>query len=472
MADKFIIHGAAFNGDGTSSAQATVDGGPGAWNNINILTGTVPAFGSIAAGDTIYIRSKSAADADITITLPAANVYLGSAAATTAAPVAWVIDNGAVWPGIDGTIKHTISAGNYIFQVIANNAIVAKRRGAFVYESTSTAIGSSRGVELAGAIIDGWRVICSSVDTGGYAEPGVRTAVNSFGSQAIRCDITMPGFAEVGLAVQSSKLLMLDCDIELTSSAAYTANRSVFVAKESASSAASGMLEAIGCTIRGIGAHSGKRVAGGFVKVIGGSVPSIMQWAMPQATAHVLPPIGIGVDGALGSIGRINHAGVIDSRQDGYYPTLNGVLPDSASTPWSWKLYPDNIAGYGSPTDVVLSAFSTTASTLTTATVEFLVPTTFALDRRLCWVDITWTDSSGIRRSASTFDPAGSALDPSTAAWSAVTYGATAFDKRKATFTLTGGVKQNTMVVARLCVAKKAASTNDVLFVCPAVVLA
>lgn len=69
MANKYIIHGATFNGDGTSSAEATSNGGVGAWNTITYFEGTAPAYGTLAAGDVVYIRSKDAGGSNITRTL-------------------------------------------------------------------------------------------------------------------------------------------------------------------------------------------------------------------------------------------------------------------------------------------------------------------------------------------------------------------------------------------------------------------
>ena len=97
MANKYIIHGATFCGDGTSNALAASNGAVGAWDNINILEGVAPAYGTaVAAGDIVFIRSKTAVGADITRTLTA-TVTLGSAAATTANWVTWVLDNGSLW---------------------------------------------------------------------------------------------------------------------------------------------------------------------------------------------------------------------------------------------------------------------------------------------------------------------------------------------------------------------------------------
>ena len=82
MANKYIIHGATYCGDGTASNAAASAGAAGAWNDINVFEGTAPAYGTApAAGDVVYIRSKTNAGADITRTLTG-DITIGSANAT------------------------------------------------------------------------------------------------------------------------------------------------------------------------------------------------------------------------------------------------------------------------------------------------------------------------------------------------------------------------------------------------------
>ncbi len=39
MANKYIIHGATYNGDGTTSSEAASDGAAGAWNTLTYFEG-------------------------------------------------------------------------------------------------------------------------------------------------------------------------------------------------------------------------------------------------------------------------------------------------------------------------------------------------------------------------------------------------------------------------------------------------
>lgn len=469
MADKFIIHGATFNGDGTSSAEAASDGAAGAWNNINILTGTTPAFGVLAAGDVVYIRSKTSAGANIDVALSTtAETLLGSAAATLTAPIRWVLDGGAVWPGVDGALNFTIASGNYPLTVMANNVVVASRRDAIYYYSPSTGNGYSRGVQLADSAIFGWKIQVSSVDTD-YAEPAVRVAVNKSGV-AVQCDITATGYAPLVLVNSSSRMTLTDCSLEITSASGPSATQPVIYGSRGGDYNAPAVIDVIGCTINGTIAAT-KPLAYGLVNLIGCSIPGTMPPTAAPVTSNLWTVSGFGVDGAVGTAARVQYAGVVDSRQDGYYPTLNGVLPDSAGTPWSWKVYPSALLRYGAPTSLTLSAFFTDATTPSTATVEFLEPTTLTVNKENLYVVFTWIDATGAVRSASSYNPAAPAHDVSTAAWSTTTYGPTLFTKRKVSVPLAGGVKRNTLVTAHFMIRLLSASANDVLFVCPVVVL-
>ena len=137
MANKYIIHGETYCGDGTTSAAATSAGGVGAWNDINIMEGTTPPSpGALVAGDVVYIRSLDASGAAITRTLTAARL-LGSTAATPTNPITWILDDGTVWSGINGVLTFTNSA-SYMTTLRINNAFVSKTRHNWIIKNTAT----------------------------------------------------------------------------------------------------------------------------------------------------------------------------------------------------------------------------------------------------------------------------------------------------------------------------------------------
>src|SRR5574337_1781350 len=145
MATKYLIFGAAFNGDGTTSSEAASNGAAGAWNQSSILTGTAPTYGALAAGDTVNIRSKTGAgaDADISNTL-GASITLGSASATATAPITWILDDGTIWAGKNGTLTYTSSSTSYTITLRANNIFYARTPLNWILENTEIGRASCR----------------------------------------------------------------------------------------------------------------------------------------------------------------------------------------------------------------------------------------------------------------------------------------------------------------------------------------
>jgi hypothetical protein len=159
MADKFIRPGAPFNGDGTTNEVAAIDGAPGAWNDIGIVTGTPVVFGSLDPGDTRYIRSKTHAGADVTVTLAAA-LTIGPGGATEAAPITWILDNGTIWPGVDGILTYTSSVVSRFVTVSSHHILKSMTKGAWRFVQTYASPGDgtllqiNEGAEVVQALID------------------------------------------------------------------------------------------------------------------------------------------------------------------------------------------------------------------------------------------------------------------------------------------------------------------------------
>ena len=113
MPNKYIRHGETFNGNGTSPDAATVDGGAGAWNNINVFTNaTAPNYGggALVGGDVVNIRSLDKVGSPIAVSSAIA-LSLGSTAGTDLLPITWNFDNGVIWPGVSGQVTVTTTAG-------------------------------------------------------------------------------------------------------------------------------------------------------------------------------------------------------------------------------------------------------------------------------------------------------------------------------------------------------------------------
>ncbi len=483
MADKFIIHGATFNGDGTSSAEASSNGGVGAWNDINVFEGTAPAYGSIAAGDVVYIRSKDAGGADITRIL-GANVTVGSAAATVAAPVAWILDDGAVWPGVNGVLTYRTTATSTRAVIVrANNHLVAKTRGNFVVETLLASPGD--GTYLVGtnegSRVTGVKTVSTAVTN---ANPRLAHYRLSSGFSYVEDPILKVGLMSNGVdglgSVFSANIVRCDAvivnpDIELTSSTLF--NQAVFDLAGGTSYPRT--IEVRGGRVYGVGAQSGQRLI-----TIGAGAGS----AMFRLTAHGLQfPRSMDVV-PNGYLGQVNCQAIIEligcddggigghleagwgwatSRTDNNPPYLSATLPDTLSTPWAWRVWPRN-ASLALPVRLPCIKYWTGSEVPLTITQELLVGATLSANKINTWFTVEYTDAAtGLPRSVSSVDYAGGDLDSSSAPWSATTWGLVSLNKRRIQVTTPTAVKQNTPLVVTFFSGMTAVNAEDIFFLDP-----
>jgi len=101
MSDKYISHGNTYDGDGTSPNPATSNGGVGAWNDLKAIMSAAPTYGSLNAGDVVYIRTKNGSD--ITVDFGSSNLTCYNVGTVTD-PVTWIADDGTKWSGDNGTL--------------------------------------------------------------------------------------------------------------------------------------------------------------------------------------------------------------------------------------------------------------------------------------------------------------------------------------------------------------------------------
>jgi hypothetical protein len=232
------------------------------------------------------------------------------------------------------------------------------------------------------------------------------------------------------------------------------------------------MLEMIGGEIRGVGATSvtslTKAASAGWIKTIGTKIP----FELRLNTGN--PPFLYAVEcvGADSTVGARSGYwwGELSSRTDGYYPTLNAVLTDSVSSPWSWWMYPSNAtaAAPGDLTSTVL--YSATADTADIS-LEFLSYTGFsAVNAGTVYAVISYVDdTTGEVVTLTTKDTAKGALTTSTASWSSSTYGPANFNKYKLVATTPSTIKQNSLITVTLTCEAKSVNPTDVLIIDPSV---
>lgn len=461
MANKYLIHGATFNGDGSSSAEATSDGGVGAWNNINIFQGTAPTYGTLAAGDVVFIRSKSAAGADISVTTGVA-LSMGSAAATETAPITWVIDHGVVWPGVSGTVRYDGTARVAITIRDWNN-IKAKNYN-MVFGNTLTTVTDVGALTLG----TGWTedVLCDLSLCSNANGPFVayKTGVH------VRLKVVSSGRYQ-GLfkgSVVKSTITLYEPQIELLNASELEA---VFYAVNGYST---DPITVYGGRVYGDGALNGAPLFSSSSNNVGTFRAFGLQYPreMPLSTVSAIAgdrssAVADGADGQFGSeYFGTNYA--FNSRSDNNPPTLNATLETSDSAPWSYRVYP-HTTSQSYPAQINVSKTWTQADAARTITQEILWPVTMAAPTKgLVYMVVQYIDAAtGLPATLSTRDMAGGTLDTSTANWSATTWGVVTLAKYKLSVVTPTAIKQDTAVIVSLFVASRSATVNDVLFVDP-----
>lgn len=462
MANKYIRHGETFNGDGTSSAAATANGGVGAWNNLNVFEGTAPAYGALAAGDVVYIRSKDAGGADITRTI-SANSTIGASSATAGAPITWAIDNGAVWPGINGVVKYVRSNSSAYVSVLANNLVVALTQDALLFDDADKTWPGAEFIRLSGSIKNG-RFLSGDTNT---SLPIVASFAAS-GKPAVLENPTLRIARGNGgrVAAAASQLRIINPSIEMLGT---QSGQSVFyISSEWGPS----QIEVFGGKIFGAGASSNTSVfqiyesGYGSTKCLayGTSIPRSMpvsNYAFSRSGRIEM----VGLDGGIGS--HLEEVwGWATSRTDNNPPVIEATLPDGNLTKWAWRVYP-KAADYQKPVRLPSLKMFTDTAAIKTVTLEFLLANTFsAATKKNTWATVQYTDAAtGEPKSVSTQDITGSALDVSAATWSAATWGTITLAKKKLSVTTPTTIKQNTPVFVTFYCALTSASDQDILFV-------
>lgn len=465
MANKYLRPGETFCGDGTTSAAATSNGGVGAWNNINVFEGTAPAYGALAAGDTVYIRSKDAAGADITRTL-AANVNLGNASATYASRITWIIDGGTVWDGIDGVVKYTSASAAYAVTLRTLNNLISEQQSRFVIENTLVSANQTSLLTTTISYIKNIKIdwVLGNAFNGNKA---ILQSGNGFST--VENLVVKAGRVHQGVVVFGSAnggIHLVNPDIELTVAATTAVFGPLPVDKALIT----------GGRLYGAGATTGTALSVAIpttmaqIECFGFIYPNTVSLVQTLPSFSSFNGVGAiyayGADGTAAAASA-NQWGIMDTRQDDNYPTLSAFLPTSDNKAWSYKVYPcEARAGFGAT--VQLSKIYTGDPAALDLSLELLVSDSFpGVNSKTVWISGSYINSSGVPEYFTTHDLAASALTTSTAGWSATTYGATTLLKRKIAITTPSNVKKDTMVMLRLNWEARSVSANDIFFLNP-----
>ena len=464
MANKYIIHGAMYCGDGTSSAEATSNGGVGAWNSRTFMEGVAPPYGALAAGDVVYIRSKDASGNNLALTL-AGNIYIGSTVATAANWTTWILDNGDVWPGIDGTLTYNCPS-TYRVETRSYNRFIARTQDALAFYQTN-ASASQVSTFIPGIFCECENILIDqSFNTGGFSRlagpsgNGIVTIKNLHYKVQRWSSWCIWGaeYSTLVLITPNIELLKVVSGVPLFNIGDYGSR-----------------MEIIGGSVSGAGATTGcvlvsMSISSGGVDLVGFDCPKTMTDTLLkypyQSTYSYARLAAVGLDKGAGAfLGE--RWGHVDSRDDGNYPTLDAFLPDSSGTPWSWRVYPREVTE-NAPARFPVNMYYTGASAAKTLALEILIADTITATKRNVWIDVHYIDdATGLSKYVSSKTDIDDALDTSTANWSATTYGPISLVKRKLSLTTPSAIRQDTMVHVVFRTTIKSASANDIFFVNP-----
>lgn len=467
VADKYIIHGAAFNGNGTTSSEAASAGANGAWNNINVFAGTAPGFGALAAGDRVFIRSKTSAGADITVTL-AGNITVGNSAATLANWITWVLDGGTIWSGIDGTLTYECPS-TYGVTFRDYNEVISENEDKLIVKEMNTAgnyknlVYLSTHFSLTNVFFD------ASLNTNSVNSTfsPASQAVGTFNNCHWKWNRAYLGLINLG---EMSNVELVNPKIEILN--VFASDSAVF------------RLGNYGCRttvyggrIYGAGATTGCNVVHGNdtsagITFIGTDIPKTMTFRLAGTSGNTSPLRleALGLDNGLGGLIHENW-GSADSRNDGYYPYLNAFLPNSVNTPWSWRIYAPN-ASMLMPFRLGISKLYTETSATKTVTANFLISNSYGtnvvLSKNTVWIDVDYVDdATGAKKRVTSRVYSGGNLPSSTANWSSSTYGAILLNKYQLQVVTPTNIKKDTVVTVTVSGTAKSYSGLDYIFLCP-----
>jgi hypothetical protein len=493
MANKYGIWGAQYNGDGTTSSEAASDGAAGAWKMDQaagaILEGTAPTYGTLAAGDVVYLRSKTGNGANANISVShSANKTLGagSGIATFAAPVTWILDDGTTWSNQNGTLTYT-SSGDTAITLRPYNKFFAKTKHNWILENTKVSPAGkhqflgceSRGLKVSYPNRTGAASGYGGVDFDGGHHSDLYVYVKQLSAGA-------SFFMGVSAITYGSTVITLD-GLEVEELTASTSTGVAFARNGYMTS-----WKINGGRIFGDGATAGHLLCDSVSSwsntltfdSVGFQIPKTIQF-LKSATARagMMEIAAYGLDGGPG--GEIWATwGNADSRNYSYnYPTLNATLATSGASGVAWRFVPE-YAGWTVPGILDISKLYTSAAAAKKVTLELLVSDNWGagvIDRNSVWMTVSYIrDDTGNAYTQTTQLPeSGTNLNASTASWSGTSWGSVTFNdttngkgKRKLELTTDYSIKQDTSVSVRLyCAAKCVNASYDIFIIDPDVQL-
>ncbi len=479
MANKYVDVSATFNGDGTLSTPAASDGAAGAWNDFaNAFKGT-PVYGSVVAGDNIYVRTNDGIN-DLSYTISAVTLT-SSTIGKVDAPINYIFDDGTVWIGDNGIF--TIFLSNSLSSKIILNDYTQFNDNFHINHLYAGSSGSTSGLI----------VFKKGITRGGMLTQGVQTTTVRgvpISSEALNGTAILNGtYIYCGNAYSSTSyqpflitascgFLLVGCTLDVSLG---KTDHSLFGIQRYGSTFSMIGGQFIGLTPNHKLYHASHTDTSTFYKVyldgvdLGAVSPdTFIQNANPYSIVSVTGgPIGSqevicnNVNGGFNY--RSFNGQVYESwDSDGNFPTLNATLPDG--TPWSIKVSPA-IVHKTMPAKISgVSKLYVESPAIKTFTFELALHENYTTpDKSEFYVEVSYFDATtGASKFISTELDSGTLLT-STAVWTPnpPVYGADTFVPYKIQVTTPTEIKQNSLITAWLCSKRIPTFSTDYYFIDP-----
>lgn len=482
MAEKYISHGNVFDGDGTTAGPAGSAGAVGAWNDLKAIMLAVPTYGTLAAGDTVHIRSQLSS-VDITVDMATAATFTGHDYGTTSAPVVWLVDDGTVWAGDDGILTMNC-LGNLYDLILGKYAIYDGNELRWVINSTGTTSHNQLWFQVKSSIIIGCKTTYTtpSINIG-----SVISTVSSWYDCYIDCRRLYSAAINISFQIAGggwSRLINTEFHIDdlyktnisksvISLSGGYGCYGSIFGGKLTNSDAGKNIFYVFNSAKSTNNSRSGL-----FVKGFNYNGGNVEGYSNPVDGTDCAVMYADEMNGIPFDFLREDSNGRTSWEDNKNYPVLNASLPDN--TTWSIK----NYAGIDvSPVHLMEvmrtnKLFNITAATQK-ITVELLVKDTssgngsFDDMKKSDWfMVVSYRDNStgDFVTEISTRDD--TALETSIASWipvvsGKIVYGENQYIAHKMVLTTTNLIKQNTLVNVVVYTTRKAGAVADYNFIDP-----
>lgn len=475
MATKYLIPGATFNGDGTTSSAAASDGAAGAWNSLADIVDGTPTYGTLTYGDTVYVATyDSGAN---TSESTSGNMTFSSSFGGGLTPTRLIMDDGTIF-GTGGTF--TLSTGTSSHQITTNGWTIIGN-GRFTLSTTRAFdfnILNTYGY-ISGLKVDSAN--CLAVINGAVSRATIfedlTIAIRGFENKD--SVFLAPAFG--------GTFFIKNLLIDFTGATMTNSNRKhLFDCDNSEGN----YFYVSGCRIIGNGIDpiqlfdvNGIATASrnGITAIIDG-----LEHNSSIAEANIAPTLVehndcirkidirvIGGESPFDNLFSWAHGYVI-WQQGKSYPTYNAELPDG--TKWSYKFFPQYVLDERPLICPPLrKTWNSTAATVT-ITLEMLFDDRQTPDDFDVWIEIQYINNTGSTMEYETtrvaYDATPSTLTTSTASWSLTSYGPISLSKYKISKTTANSVKQYTEIVVRPYVALRPVDANSFGFYDPDVSLA